>query len=214
MQELERAAYLYVRQSSVRQVYEHKESTKRQYALAERAVALGWPREHIITIDSDLGKSGSSAVNRDGFKKLVAEVGMGHAGIVIGIEISRSARATVLHLQEKRIQFPSVLLKGPRKGEIVWGRLLYTRGIQIIHNPRYTGTFSYGKMKYLHMPRQSWHVFIRDAHAGYILYEEGLPNLKGRHSEFPSFAQADCRKSPVNTKKFHFTTKNKNSIGR
>lgn len=88
---LERNAYLYVRQSSFRQVYEHAESTKRQYALAGRAIALGWPRERIITIDSDLGQSGSSAMNRDGFKKLVAEVGMGHAGIVIGIEVSRLA---------------------------------------------------------------------------------------------------------------------------
>ena len=89
---LQRNAYLYVRQSSVRQVYEHAESTKRQYALADRAVALGWPRQNIITIDSDLGQSGSSVANRDGFKKLVAEVGMGHAGIVIGIEVSRLAR--------------------------------------------------------------------------------------------------------------------------
>ena len=89
---LQRNAYLYVRQSSVRQVYEHTESTKRQYALADRALALGWSRENIITIDSDLGQSGSSATTRDGFKKLVAEVGMGHAGIVIGIEVSRLAR--------------------------------------------------------------------------------------------------------------------------
>ena len=64
---LQRNAYLYVRQSSVRQVYEHAESTKRQYALADRAVALGWPRQNIITIDSDLGQSGSTAANRDGF---------------------------------------------------------------------------------------------------------------------------------------------------
>jgi hypothetical protein len=71
---LQRNAYLYVRQSSVRQLYEHAESTKRQYALADRAVALGWPRANIITIDSDLGQSGSSVANRDGFKKLVAEV--------------------------------------------------------------------------------------------------------------------------------------------
>jgi DNA invertase Pin-like site-specific DNA recombinase len=89
---LQRNAYLYVRQSSVRQVYEHAESTKRQYALADRAVALGWTRQNIITIDCDLGQSGSSVANRDGFKKLVAEVGMGHAGIVIGIEVSRLAR--------------------------------------------------------------------------------------------------------------------------
>ena len=74
---LQRNAYLYVRQSSVRQVYEHAESTKRQYALADRAVALGWPRQNIITIDSDLGHSGSSVANRDGFKKLLPKSGWG-----------------------------------------------------------------------------------------------------------------------------------------
>ncbi|GAF87284.1 unnamed protein product, partial [marine sediment metagenome] len=287
----ERNAYLYVRQSSFRQVYEHAESTKRQYALAGRAIALGWPRERIITIDSDLGQSGSSAMNRDGFKKLVAEVGMGHAGIVLGIEVSRlarnssdwhrlleicaltetlildedgvydpnnfndrlvlglkgtmseaelhymkarmwggrlakakrgelktqlpvglvygeddavildpdrqvqnvmrtffemfrkkrSGRAVVRHFQENGIRFPRRFLKGARKGEIVWGRLLYTRAIQILHNPRYAGIFSYGKiktkrtpdgkMKYIHMPQEKWHAFIRDAHAGYIAYD-------------------------------------------
>ena len=89
---LKRNAYLYVRQSSMRQVYEHAESTKRQYALADRAIALGWSADKVITIDSDLGQSGAKVTNRDGFKKLVAEVGMGHAGIVIGIEVSRLAR--------------------------------------------------------------------------------------------------------------------------
>ena len=89
---LERNAYLYVRQSSMHQVYEHTESTKRQYALADRAIALGWDNEKVITIDSDLGQSGAQSSNRDGFKKLVAEVGMGNAGIVIGIEVSRLAR--------------------------------------------------------------------------------------------------------------------------
>jgi len=295
---LERNAYLYVRQSSFRQVYEHAESTKRQYALAERVIALGWPRERIITIDSDLGQSGSSAMNRDGFKKLVAEVGMGHAGIVIGIEVSRLARnssdwhrlleicalsetlildedgvydpnnfndrlvlglkgtmseaelhymkarmwggrlakakrgelktqlpvgllygeddavildpdrqvqnvmqtffemfrkkrsglAVVRHFQENGIRFPRRLLKGACKGEIVWGRLLYTRAIQILHNPRYAGIFAYGriktkrtpdgKMKYIHMPQEKWHAFIRDAHAGYIAYDEWEENEK------------------------------------
>jgi len=293
---LQRNAYLYVRQSSLRQVYEHAESTKRQYALADRAVALGWPRERIITIDDDLGLSGSSAENRDGFKKLVAEVGMGHAGIVIGIEVSRlarnssdwhrlleicaltetlildedgvydpntfndrlvlglkgtmseaelhymkarmwggrlakakrgelrialpvglvyddeekvsfdpdqhiqqvigtffevfsrkrSARATMLHFHTNHILFPSVLFRGPRKGEVVWGPLLYTRAIQILHNPRYAGIYSFGKMKtrrtaegvtkYLQVPQEKWHAFIRDAHPGYISYEQWLEN--------------------------------------
>jgi DNA invertase Pin-like site-specific DNA recombinase len=89
---LKRNAYLYVRQSTPRQVLENAESTKRQYALRQRAVALGWPAERIVVIDSDLGHSGASAVDREGFQKLVAEVGMGHAGLVIGLEVSRLAR--------------------------------------------------------------------------------------------------------------------------
>src|SRR5216684_6782202 len=89
---LKREAYLYARQSTPRQVLENSESTKRQYALRQRAIALGWHAEHIVVIDNDLGQSGASAVDREGFKKLVAEVGMGHAGLVIGLEVSRLAR--------------------------------------------------------------------------------------------------------------------------
>ena len=295
---LQRNAYLYVRQSSVRQVYEHAESTKRQYALADRAVALGWPRQNIITIDSDLGQSGSTVANRDGFKKLVAEVGMGHAGIVIGIEVSRLARnssdwhrlleicalsetlildedgvydpndfndrlvlglkgtmseaelhylkarmwggrlakakrgelktmlpvgflyadhgAVILDpdrqvqqvmrtffdtfekkrsasgvlrsFREQEILFPSKVLTGANKGEVVWGPLLYTRAIQMLHNPHYAGIFSYGriktrhtpegKAKYTHLPPDKWHAFIRDAHAAYISFEQWEENQK------------------------------------
>src|SRR5271169_398050 len=89
---LRRDAFLYVRQSSLRQVFENTESTKRQYALRERAVSLGWPIERIRTIDSDLGISGAHAENRDGFQELVSEVALGHAGIVLGLEVSRLAR--------------------------------------------------------------------------------------------------------------------------
>jgi DNA invertase Pin-like site-specific DNA recombinase len=89
---LERSAYLYVRQSTMRQVFENTESTQRQYGLRQRAVALGWPSERVIVIDSDLGQSGASAVDREGFQRLVAEVGMGRAGIVLGLEVSRLAR--------------------------------------------------------------------------------------------------------------------------
>ena len=88
---LMRTAYLYVRQSTVRQVLENTESTRRQYALRQRAVALGWQDDHIVVIDSDLGQSGA-ATDRKGFQKLVAEVGMGRAGIVLGLEVSRLAR--------------------------------------------------------------------------------------------------------------------------
>src|ERR1700683_2006572 len=89
---LKRNAYLYVRQSTIRQVFENTESTKRQYALRQNAIALGWATEQIVVIDSDLGQSGASAVDREGFQKLVAEVGLGKAGIVLGLEVSRLAR--------------------------------------------------------------------------------------------------------------------------
>ncbi|KRB81057.1 recombinase family protein [Noviherbaspirillum sp. Root189] len=89
---LQRDAYLYVRQSTLRQVFENTESTKRQYALRQRAIALGWPEDRIIVIDNDLGQSGASSADREGFQRLVAEVGVGHAGIVLGLEVSRLAR--------------------------------------------------------------------------------------------------------------------------
>ena len=89
---LERGAYLYIRQSSMRQVVENAESAKRQYALRGRAVALGWRDEQIIVIDNDQGESGASAIWREGFQRLVSDVGMGHAGIVMGLEVSRLAR--------------------------------------------------------------------------------------------------------------------------
>src|SRR5213596_694850 len=76
----------------MRQVFENTESTERQYALRQRAIALGWPSDRVIVIDSDLGQSGASAVDREGFQRLVAEVGMGRAGIVLGLECSRLAR--------------------------------------------------------------------------------------------------------------------------
>jgi DNA invertase Pin-like site-specific DNA recombinase len=88
----ERGAYLYVRQSSMRQVIENVESTKRQYALRGRAVALGWRDDQIIVIDNDQGESGASAAWREGFQRLVTDVGMGHAGIIMGLEVSRLAR--------------------------------------------------------------------------------------------------------------------------
>ena len=89
---LKRDAYLYVRQSTLRQVLENTESTKRQYALQQRAIALGWPAERIVIIDSDLGQSGASAADREGFQRLVADVGLGKAGIVLGLEVSRLTR--------------------------------------------------------------------------------------------------------------------------
>ncbi len=89
---LKRSAYLYVRQSTLRQVLENTESTQRQYALRQQAVALGWPLDRVIVIDTDLGQSGASAADRQGFQRLVTEVSLARAGIVLGLEVSRLAR--------------------------------------------------------------------------------------------------------------------------
>ncbi len=89
---LGRDAYMYVRQSTLTQVREHTESLVRQYELRERAVALGWDAHQVRVIDADLGRSGAEATAREGFKDLVADVGLGRVGIVFGIEVSRLAR--------------------------------------------------------------------------------------------------------------------------
>jgi len=90
---MQRQAYLYVRQSTLRQVLENTESTKRQYALRERAVALGWPLDRVVVIDSDLGQSGADG-DRLGSQQLVAAVGLGEVGVVLGLEVSRLARSS------------------------------------------------------------------------------------------------------------------------
>ena len=89
---LRRDAYLYVRQSSLYQVANNTESSRRQYDLRGRAVALGWPDDRVIVIDVDQGQSGASAADREGFQRLVADVSLGKAGIVLGLECSRLAR--------------------------------------------------------------------------------------------------------------------------
>jgi DNA invertase Pin-like site-specific DNA recombinase len=295
---LARTAFLYVRQSSLRQVLEHTESTARQYALRQRAIALGWPSEQIVVIDCDQGQSGASAVDRAGVQQLVAEVGLGHAGIVLGLEVSRLARsstdwhrllelcalsgtlildedglydpgqfndrlllglkgtmseaelhvlrarlqggilnkarrgelkmplpvgfaydpldrvvlepdqqvqhtvrllfqtfrrtgaasATVRAFQAENLLFPRHVKTGPRKGELVWGPLLFSRVLQILHNPRYAGAFVYGRFRTRptavglqerrQLQRDEWPVFIRDAHPGYITWEAHEENLQ------------------------------------
>ena len=89
---LGRDAYVYVRQSTLTQLREHTESLIRQYELRERAVALGWDAHQVRVIDADLGRSGAEATAREGFKDLVADVGLGRVGIIFGIEVSRLAR--------------------------------------------------------------------------------------------------------------------------
>jgi DNA invertase Pin-like site-specific DNA recombinase len=89
---LRRQAFVYVRQSTPAQLERNVESTERQYALVERAIALGFAREQVVVIDEDLGVSGSGLSERSGFARLAAEVALGHAGLVLGLEASRLAR--------------------------------------------------------------------------------------------------------------------------
>ena len=89
---LRRDAYLYVRPSSLYQVAHDTESSRRQDDLRGRAIGLGWPGDRVIVIDVDQGQSGASAADREGFQQLVAEVSLGRAGIVLGLECSRLAR--------------------------------------------------------------------------------------------------------------------------
>jgi DNA invertase Pin-like site-specific DNA recombinase len=90
---LEGLALVYVRQSTPQQVLEHQESTARQYALVDLAIELGWPPDRIEVIDEDQGLSGSTAEGRNGFHRLLAEVGLDHVGIILGLELSRLARS-------------------------------------------------------------------------------------------------------------------------
>jgi DNA invertase Pin-like site-specific DNA recombinase len=90
---LDRLAIVYVRQSTLQQIEQCRESTQLQYGLADRACKLGWPHPKVMVIDEDLGLSGASAEGRAGFQRLVAEVGLGHVGLVLGIEVSRLARS-------------------------------------------------------------------------------------------------------------------------
>ena len=295
---LKRNAYLYVRQSTLRQVLENTESTKRQYALRERAMALGWRLDQVIVIDSDLGQSGASAVDREGFQQLVSEVGVGRAGIVMGLEVSRLARnstdwhrlleicaladtlildedgvydpahfndrlllglkgtmseaelhvlrarlrggilnkarrgeleirlpvgfdydpagrvrldpdvrvqeslrqffrtfrrtgsatATVKAFRAEGLSFPHRIYRGPQTGELLWSELDHSRALWLLHHPRYTGAFCFGRTRvrkrpdgscqHQRLPAEEWIALIRDAHPGYITWDEYEQNLQ------------------------------------
>lgn len=294
---LKKNAYLYVRQSTLRQVLENTESTQRQYDLRQRAVALGWRLDQVIVIDSDLGQSGASAADRAGFQRLVTEVSLGRAGIVMGLEVSRLARnntdwhrlleicaladslildedgvydpahfndrlllglkgtmseaelhvlrarlrggiinkarrgelemrlpigfvydgqgklrldpdvriqesirelfrtfrrtgsasATVKAFHEQGLKFPRHVFKWSH-GEVVWSELEHSRVLWVLHNPRYAGAYCFGRLRrrtlpdgrhtYIRPPREEWLSFIREAHEGYITWEEFEQNLK------------------------------------
>jgi DNA invertase Pin-like site-specific DNA recombinase len=312
---LKRNAYLYVRQSTLRQVLENTESTQRQYALRQNAAALGWPLERIVVIDTDLGQSGASAADREGFQRLVTEVSLGRAGIVLGLEVSRLARnsmdwhrlleicaladtlildedgvydpahfndrlllglkgtmseaelhvlrarlqggirnkarrgelfvrppmgfvynseeklvldpdqqvqqavrllfetfrrtnsamATVKYFAEQGLQFPRRLHTGPNKGDVVWAGLEHSRALRILHNPRYTGAFVYGRTHTRKtvegdwiiedVPREEWEVLIRGAHAGYIDWDEYEQNQRRLRDNCQAYGE-DRHRSP------------------
>jgi DNA invertase Pin-like site-specific DNA recombinase len=88
-------AYIYIRQSTLAQVRHHQESTERQYALRDKALALGWPQTAIRILDRDLGQSGAQMTGREDFKTLVADVSMGNVGAVFALEVSRLARSNL-----------------------------------------------------------------------------------------------------------------------
>ena len=312
---LKRSAYLYVRQSTLRQVLENTESTQRQYALRQQAVALGWPLDRVVVIDTDLGQSGASAADRQGFQRLVTEVSLARAGIVLGLEVSRLARnsmdwhrlleicaltdtlildedgvydpahfndrlllglkgtmseaelhvlrarlqggirnkarrgelfvrpamgfvynadgklvmdpdqqvqqsvrvlfetfrrtgsamATVKFFAEQGLQFPRRVHTGPNQGDTMWAGLEHSRVLRILHNPRYTGAFVYGRTHTRktvdgdcvieRVPQEEWEVLIREKHAGYIDWDEYERNQRRLQDNCQAYG-TDRRKSP------------------
>ena len=94
-QHLGKPAYIYIRQSTQAQVLHHQESTERQYALKDKALALGWTETAIRTLDRDLGHSGAQMTGREDFKTLVSDVSMGQVGAVFALEVSRLARSNL-----------------------------------------------------------------------------------------------------------------------
>lgn len=92
---LSKPAYIYLRQSTPGQVRHHRESTERQYALQDKALALGWPQRSVRVLDRDLGQSGAQTSGREDFKTLVSDVAMGQVGAVFALEVSRLARSNL-----------------------------------------------------------------------------------------------------------------------
>jgi DNA invertase Pin-like site-specific DNA recombinase len=114
---LQRAAVVYVRQSTLAQVDRNRESTARQYDLVAGAERLGWPRSAVRVIDEDLGVSGASTTGRSGFAELAAQVGLGQVGIVLSLECSRLARNNADWGTVQRTVFPA-RHAGLRSGEM------------------------------------------------------------------------------------------------
>lgn len=296
---LQKNAYVYIRQSTLRQVLDNTESAERQYHLKNRACAMGWDAERVIIIDEDMGLSGTSSQWRDGFQYLMTEVSMAKAGAVFALEVSRFARNSSdwhrlleicamtetlivdedgvydprhfndrfllgmkgqmseaeLHILQARLQggslnkarrgalqlrlpiglcysgegriirdpdkevqaavervfdifaqkgsackvvryfsennllFPHVITEGVNKGDICWRPLMHSSVLKILHNPRYTGSYVYGRMrvckdpqtgkaKTIPLSQDKWQVVIPDHGEGYISWEEFEANQR------------------------------------
>src|SRR5205085_355305 len=192
---LSRRALLYVRQSSLKQVLHNTESAIRQYDLRGKAISLGWDASQITVIDIDQGQSGASAADREGFQQLVAEVSLGKAGIVLGLECSRLARNSAdwhqllelcgmtgtLICDEDGLydprNFNDRLLLG-MKGQLSEAELHFIRarlrGGQLSKARRRQPN---GKLNTRLLPREEWISFIPGAHPGYITLEQYDANL-------------------------------------
>ena len=203
----------------------HQESTQRQYGLRQQALRLGWAEEQIVVIDTDLGQSGASAADRVGFQRLVTEVSLGRAGLVLGLEVSRlapiglaygaigrvvlepdeqvrqsvkllfatfqrtgSALAVVREFRRQGWLFPRHQRSGPDHQELMWKQLSYPLVTKILHNPRYAGAFAFGRTTarksadgqrgaVRSLPVDEWQVLIKDAHPGYLSWEQYEANL-------------------------------------
>src|SRR5919108_726354 len=177
---LRRDAYVYVRQSTITQVREHTESLQRQYELVERAAALGWLAHQVLVIDHDLGRSGADASAREGFKGLVADVGLGKVGLLL------SMRGDGLRLPRR----PA------RTGTITWAPPTYPAVHDLLTNPVYAGAFVFGRTRTekrigpdgrvvertRQVPRAEWEVCIPDHHPSFVgweRYEQIQQQLRG-----------------------------------
>jgi len=208
---LEKLAVVYVRQSTARQVLEHHESTDLQYKLANRAVALGWAQDRVLVIDDDLGQSGATAGNRVGFQRLLAEIGMNHVGLVLGMEMSRLARCNRdWHQLLELCAVFGVLLAdldglydpGHHSDRLLeWREPTPSTLHRILRHPQYAGAYVYGRAPTnprrkipgrpgtgkTRVPMEQWLVLRRDALPAYISWEQYLANqerLKQNASQF------------------------------
>src|SRR5260364_417435 len=114
---LQRAAFVYIRQSSVNQIEHNRESIQRQYALAQRAVSLGWHKQQVSGVGEDLGLSGARAAHRGGFARMTSEVALGHVGIVFELEVSRLTRKNAYWYLRHELCSLTNTLNGDAHGE-------------------------------------------------------------------------------------------------